>query len=242
MLLIGVILFGWLVAWFHQLRREYIGLFRLALGGYSEGWPPVLDRLDGHIVALRLSNVENDDLNDLRRFSKLHTLDLAASRRMPVEVASGTVELKLVPMTDNRLTDSGLTNLEGLANLDWLSLRDTAVTDAGLQHLTTLVSLRYLNLEGCKIEGEGLAHLENMKHLETLLLSRSTITDDGLAYLARLPNLAHVWLNETQISDAGLMHLQRSPALEKVELVNTEVTDDGVKTLRQALPNCQIVR
>ena len=156
-LLIPVILFGWLAVRLHQLRLEYLALFRLALGGYSEGWPPVLDRLDGHIVDLRLSKVADDDLNDLQRFTKLHTLDLAASRRMPVEVAFGRVELRLVPVTDNRLTDSGLTHLESLTNLDWLSLRDTHVTDTGLQHLRTLASLRVLNLEGCRITGEGLA-------------------------------------------------------------------------------------
>jgi len=241
-LLIPVILFGWLAVWLHQLRLEYLALFRLALGGYSEGWPPVMDRLDGHIVGLRLSKVADDDLNDLGRFSKLHTLNLAASERIPVEAGPGRVELKLVPVTENRLTDSGLTHLERLTNLDWLSLRDTQVTDAGLQHLRTLARLRVLNLEGCRITGEGLAHLENSKRLDSLLLSRSTITDEGLAHLARLPCLAHVSLNNTQVSDAGLMHLQRAATLETMELVNTKVTDEGVKKLQHALPNCKIVR
>lgn len=241
-LLVVVILFGWLAVWLHQLRLEYLALFRLALGGYSEGWPPVLDRLDGHIVDLRLSRVEDDDLNDLERFTKLHTLDLAASRRMPIEVAPGKVELKLVPVTDNRLTDSGLTHLERLTSLNWLSLRDTHITDAGLQHLRKLVSLRVLNLEGCKITGEGLAHLDNLKHIDSLLLSRSAITDEGLAHLNAFPNLTHVSLNGTEISDAGLLHLQRLATLEAVELVNTKVTDEGVRKFQQALPNCRIGR
>ena len=39
-LLIPVILFGWLAVRLHQLRLEYLALFRLALGGYSEGCAP----------------------------------------------------------------------------------------------------------------------------------------------------------------------------------------------------------
>jgi hypothetical protein len=241
-LFIAVIILCWLAVWLHQLRLEHLALFQLALGGYSEGWPPVLDRLDGHIVELRLSKIADDDLNVLEQFTKLHTLDLAASRKMPVEISPGRIELVLVPVQENRLTDSGLTHLERLTNLDGLSLRDTQVTDAGLQHLRLLARLRVLNLEGCRITGEGLAHLENLERLDSLLLSRSTISDEGLAHLARFPRLAHVSLSDTQISDAGLIHLQRVSTLEAVELANTKVTDEGVRMLQHALPNCKIVR
>lgn len=237
----AAVLLGWIAVWLHQIRTEYIALFRLGLGGYSEGWPPVIDRLDGHIVSLRLMEVTNDDLVDLRRFTKLHTLNLSGSRRIRVESRRGKEELRLVPVTKNSVTDSGLVHLERLKNLDGLLLRDTGVTDTGLVHLKSLVKLRVLNLDGCDIRGEGLRHLKDLNCLRSLSLKRSEITDRGLAYLPRIPHLAELWLNNTQVSDSGIVHFQRMKTLELVGLSNTMVTEEGVNKLRQALKNCDVI-
>ena len=43
-------------------------------------------------------------------------------------------------------------------------------------------------------------------------------------------------------TDAGLEHLRRMKQLRSVVLYGTQVTAAGVAKLRQALPNCKIVR
>ena len=44
------------------------------------------------------------------------------------------------------------------------------------------------------------------------------------------------------ITDAGLGHLEKLTQLKKLHLTMTGVTDEGIEKLKQALPDCQIVR
>ena len=57
-----------------------------------------------------------------------------------------------------------------------------------------------------------------------------------------MTGLTNLQLNGTQISDDGVKHLARLSRLQRLDLSNTQISDDGVKKLKQALPNCRIVR
>ena len=65
---------------------------------------------------------------------------------------------------------------------------------------------------------DGLHHLTNMKKLEVLKIASPFITDKGVEHLGQLTNLKWLYVN------------------------GTAITDDGVAELRQALPDCRIVR
>jgi formylglycine-generating enzyme required for sulfatase activity len=115
------------------------------------------------------------------------------------------------------ISDTGLSHLKGLTNLEALFLGEAAVTDDGLQHLQSLKKLDSLTMGGTKISGTGLVHLKGLPQLKTLNLDYSTVTD------------------------AGLEHLKDFTGLTTLLVRKTKVTATGVKKLTAALPNCRIV-
>jgi len=166
----------------------------------------------------------------------------------------------------SNVDDEGLHVLQSLPDLQVIDLsHNRAVTDQGLVHLRSLTKLRTLVLYECKISGAGLAHLEHMPNLKVLEvshnplthegllaigrlqtlrnlgMSHTPITDDDLATLASLSNLKLLWLDNTAITDRGLVHLERLTALEDLWLP-VGISDDAFNRLKQALPNCRIIR
>jgi len=141
-----------------------------------------------------------------------------------------------------RLTDSGLVDLRGLNNLQWLDLRETQITDAGLKELAALKNLQWLDLSRTQITDAGLKELAALKNLQWLNLSLTKITDAGLKELAALKNLQGLDLSRTQITDAGLKELAALKNLQRLDLWSTQVTDAVVEGLRTALPKCYISR
>jgi hypothetical protein len=61
---------------------------------------------------------------------------------------------------DTQLTDAGLKELAGLANLQRLDLRHTKVTDAGLKDLTGFKRLKELRVGGTRITDAGVMQLQ----------------------------------------------------------------------------------
>ena len=159
----------------------------------------------------------DDDLLEIKRLTRLNTLDLAASR---------PVNSTLTLVKGHRLTDAGLANLRGMANLDWLSLRDTQVTDGGLLHLETLRDLRVLDLNGLGITGEGLVHVRGLSKLSHLQLNRTTINDAGVAQL-KGTSLAWLELNDTHITDTARRTLNAYRALNYLNLAGLKLPTPG---------------
>ncbi len=72
-------------------------------------------------------------------------------------------------------------------------------------------------------------------------LSNTHVTDAGLEHLKALTQLQELNLFSTKVTDAGLEHLKGLTQLTMLVLFTPKVTDAGVRTLRQALPNCEIL-
>jgi len=82
-----------------------------------------------------------------------------------------------------------------------------------------------------------------MRQLRWLSLSRTQVSDAGLAQNVKaLSQLQWLNLSDTEVTDAGVIHLEGLMQLEVLGLRNTKISDTGVEILRQALPNCEIVR
>ena len=128
------------------------------------------------------------DLEHLKVFSKLQTLDLGSSE--------GT-------------TDDGLERLQGLTSLRTLSLLATRITDDGLKYLKGMRDLRTLSLKWVKINGAGLAHLKGLTNLQSLDLAFTGVSDGGLGNLAGLTSLRTLDLESTDITDEGLVRRDR---------------------------------
>ena len=118
--------------------------------------------------------------------------------------------------TDEQLAEK----LKGWANAATsLFLANSKITDAGLAHLKGLENLKSLNLVWTKITDAGLAHLKGLSKLENLDLGATNLTDAGLVHLKGLTNLQELGLNRCNL-----------------------ITDAGLKSLKKALPGCEISR
>ena len=129
-----------------------------------------------------------------------------------------------------------------LLHLIGLGEQRLSLSDAALVHLKGLTNLQTLNLHGTKITDAGLVHLKGLTKLQTLDLWDTKITDAGLVHLKGLTKLTWLNLPGTKITDAGLIHLQELPRLETLNLLYTKVTDAGIAELKQALPDCKIIK
>jgi hypothetical protein len=94
-------------------------------------------------------------------------------------------------LAGTKVTDAGLSALEGMKNLHRLHLERTGITDAGLSHIKGLTGLEYLNLYNTAVSDAGLSDLSGLKSLRNLYLWQSKVTDGGADTLKKsLPSVA----------------------------------------------------
>jgi Leucine Rich repeat len=139
-------------------------------------------------------------------------------------------------------TDSDLTHVARLTQLERLSLTGSPISDAGLAHLSNLTSLSRLDLDYTPITDAALIRLTGLKHLSVLVLNGTHVTDTGLEHLKGLASLTELNLAGTHVTDAGLAHLKSLRNLTTLNIVQTRVTDAGAHELKQALPGLTIYR
>jgi hypothetical protein len=108
--------------------------------------------------------------------------------------------------------------------------------------LKDLKGLVHLNLRGQDVTDAHLVYLKDLVTLTRLHLEKTKITDTGMENLKGLVNLEYLNLYGTEITDASLVHLEGMKKLKSLFLWQTKVTDEGVATLKQALPQVEIVR
>jgi Leucine-rich repeat (LRR) protein len=149
--------------------------------------------------------------------------------RLRIDYLTRVVQVDLasvkVPPTD-------LSPLLNLPNLEELYSCDVADI-APLAHLTRL---RAVGLSSSSLT--DLSPLANLAALEFLDLSGTQVSD--LSQLANLTDLRFLFLSGTPVSD--LSPLAGLSNLELLDLSETRVTDEEIRTLRKALPNCEIDR
>jgi Leucine-rich repeat (LRR) protein len=142
----------------------------------------------------------------------------------------------------SRNTDTTLTEIRRLNQLQRLWLNDAFLTDAGLVHLKGLTNLSDLWLDGTQVTDAGLVHLKGLTKLSALNLNGTQVTDAGLVHLKGLKKLSRLWLIDTRVTDAGLMHLKGLTKLSTLGLYGGRVTDAGVDELKRSLPSLEISR
>ncbi len=136
--------------------------------------------------------------------------------------------LRVLMLSQTRVTDAGLAGLEKLDHLGYLSLNNQ-ITDAGLQHLSRL-PLERLEVHGPKITDKGMTAIQGLAPLKSLDISDTAITDKGLEALAALPRLEALFCSR-HITDAGMSRLARFKALRYLDVTEAPVTDAGVASL-----------
>ena len=130
------------------------------------------------------------------------------------------------------LTDAGLAHLKEWTAVRVLDLSGTNISDAGLENLRGLAEVETVFLAFTKIKGDGLAHLAALPRLANLDLSKTAIADQALAHLRGLQTLQTLSLNDVPITDEGVRHLASLSRLRRLDLAGTQVTDDGLVHLQ----------
>jgi len=135
-----------------------------------------------------------------------------------------------------QLDDDKLAILDGVPELRVLTLTNTRVTDQGLARLARFRNLNCLylgNIDHTKIVGAEAAKR---------IAAPALLGGRGLAALKDLPNLQVVQLYGAKTKDEDLKGIEPLKSLMLLDLMGTSVTDDGVARLKKALPGCKIRR
>ena len=110
------------------------------------------------IVRFAFTPIIDDDLKELKSYSKLEALDLEQTR----------------------VTDAGLAHVAHLPRLNWLVLDRTALTDQGLEQVAKLSELQMLSIENTAVTDTGLKLLKWLPHLDRIYLRGTQITEKGI--------------------------------------------------------------
>ncbi|MBP9898959.1 MAG: hypothetical protein KBF28_11340, partial [Gemmatimonadales bacterium] len=89
--------------------------------------------------------------------------------------------LTRLKLTGTRVTDAGVTRLDGLAYLEYLNLVDTDVSDAGLRALERLPRLRTIHLWGTRVTVGGVARLQQLLPRAVITLAAPVMPPDSIA-------------------------------------------------------------
>lgn len=92
-----------------------------------------------------------------------------------------------------------------------------------------------------KITDQTVAQLAAAKNLRLIRLAETPVTDAVIESLLKLQSLESVNLYGTKITDAGALKLVALPKLKHLYLWQTAVTPAAVTTLREKIPQCDIV-
>jgi hypothetical protein len=114
--------------------------------------------------------------------------------------------------------------------------------DAGFNPLApVLPHLVTVDLSATKITDQTVSKLSSATHLRLIRLSETGVTDAAIDTLLKLPSLESINLYGTKVTDAGVSRLSTLPNLKRLYLWQTAVTPAAVKTLKEKLPDCEII-
>ena len=121
------------------------------------------------------------------------------------------VDFNPLKTENRRITDADLRQLKAFPRLNHLVLKNCRqVTDAGLGELSGLANLQYLYLNDTPITDAGLVHIASLRSLEELSLTNTQVTGAGLMQLSGLTKLDYLYLYSTPITPAGVDELQKA--------------------------------
>ena len=137
--------------------------------------------------------------------------------------------------SDNqRFSDQALKVIGGLTSLERLEIHGAVITDAGLQNLQGLTALGDLELRNNgKLTGAGIEHLQSLPKLSTVLIFDSPLSDAGLDSISRLPELKSLSISGSgKTTKPGLERaLQRAAGLKYLHLSSLGLTDADLERL-----------
>eukprot|EP00913_Durusdinium_trenchii_P010926 g10255.t1 len=228
-------------------RHRYLAEWVIRLGGWVSVTPSPnkarrsVDQLPAEDFQILTAGFENNRKigNDhLRAFSEMPTLkSLFLSGTSIEDVALERLSrtnptLTWIDLSDTKVTDAGIRNLQQIPSLNRIALNETAVTDVGLKHLAALPGLHSIDVARTSVTDIGLAYLKDRRQFRRLNLIGTNVSNAGIKSLTKMKGLEALFLGSCRIDDKGLLQIENLTALEMLNLDNTGVSDAGLKSLQ----------
>jgi hypothetical protein len=216
----------------------------------------------------RSSATKQEVLASIRHFPRLKWLQLLVELSDDDLAKIGTRhDLESLMIVGPGISAKGLRQLRALPKLRLLELQLNEITRDVADEISHLGALTRLSLLSVTLEADALAPLSTMNGLCHLAISPTVaMTDDQIASVARMSQLQELTLERCdELSDDSYERLAAMPRLQKLILSRVHLNPssiealasmhglrqlqlwnlvDGVpvnlKSLRQALPNCEI--
>jgi hypothetical protein len=181
---------------------------------------------------------EHDDLTAL----EITDLKLAETTLTDADLAR-LIAAHPLEVVELRAEKVGMETIAALAQsqkLFILQIRESPIDDGQFARLP-LERLEELRIDDTGVTPAGLKELSRAGRLYRLTIDGQQLDDATAEVLSRLPRLRELELIGALVTDDHLARLRAITALEWVTLRRTAVTDDGIKSLKDALPNCEII-
>jgi hypothetical protein len=113
-------------------------------------------------------------------------------------------------------------------------MSEDGVSNQGLSHLPTLRQLKGINLFDTGVNDEDLIWLSKCTQLETIyFMAEDGLTDNGITHLSQLPRLKRLGIDsredKCQITDLGCRAIADMKNLESLILKGSQITNNGVE-------------
>ena len=197
---------------------------------------------NGNLKAINLVGVDVDDaaINGLGQFKTLETVTIASHDKPNNRVTntaiaqlSGIATLKLLDVCGTAVTSDVLPKLQNMKALSQLKMSGN-LSGAGLKVLgTQFPALTSIAFDKSDINDNDLVEIAKAKKLIGLFLAHTNITDKGMPQLANLTNLTNIRLSNTAVTDEGIKPLVSLKALTRIDLSNTAIGDDALATIAE---------
>ena len=97
-----------------------------------------------------------------------------------------------------------------------------------------------INFNKVDITDADVGALLSLTNLEGISFWKTGVSDHAIELIAQLPKLTRLNLCGTQVTDASVSRLV-GMTLNYIDVADTQLTPQGVKTLREGLPNAEIL-
>ncbi len=164
-------------------------------------------------LSLSTTTLTDLDLMQISKINKLTALNLTRTRITDkgCKILAGMTSLQELHISANlQISDTGVSELKNLKNLQLLDLNHTSVTDTGIASLKLLPNLTDLILDSTHVTDGVLKTLSKM-HLKKLFLGDCDITNRAVQPLSKMKSLIFLDIrNNSQISPSMLEYLEET--------------------------------
>ncbi len=99
-----------------------------------------------------------------------------------------------------------------------------------------------VDLSATNITDRSVALMIPAENLKMIRLAETGISNEAIETLLKIPSLESVNLYGTKVTDEGVLKLAGLPNLKRLYLWQTEVSDETINSLREKLPDCEIIK